>query len=135
MRRHSPDDDPPFADWLAKHGQTHVLSDASGASFCERLNETPDRIGLRYARKVFVDGFLKHPRGFEVEIPSVPLGRLYGDELMQWAARNITSMCSFAGALGDFRWPENRVETLELRNDDSLTADWYLSTVPFDRFA
>ena len=48
------------------------------------LNETVDRVGLKYARKVFVDGFLRHRDGFVVHVPTVPLGRLYGDELRQW---------------------------------------------------
>ena len=68
--------------WLARHRQTPRTIDRFwGLVLTSALNETPDRIGLRYARKVFVDGFLRHRRGFEVELPNVPLGRLYGDEL------------------------------------------------------
>ena len=53
------------------------------------LNETTGRIGLRYARKVFVEGFLQHRRGFEVELPAVALGRLYGEELQGWLNSNV----------------------------------------------
>src|SRR6202043_2312719 len=82
---------PPFQDWLTKNHQTPCIVDRFwGLVLVSALNETPDRIGLKYARKVFVDGFLKHPRGFEVEIPSVPLGQLYGDELIRWLReRNV----------------------------------------------
>src|SRR5207237_5328052 len=77
--------DPPFLDWLRRHRQTRRTVDRFwGVVLTSALNETPDRIGLRYARKVFVDGFLRHRRGFEVELPVVPLGRLYGTELEQW---------------------------------------------------
>src|SRR5947199_365942 len=59
-----------------------------GLILTSALNETPDRLGQRYARKVFVDAFLRHRRGFEVEIPTVPLGRLYGEELQRWFQRH-----------------------------------------------
>src|SRR5262245_34385269 len=83
------DDDPPFTDWLRKNYQTKRTVDRFwGVVLTSALNETPDRIGLRYARKVFVDGFLTHRKGFEVEVPAVPLGRLYGDEMRAWLERH-----------------------------------------------
>src|SRR5262245_14220171 len=79
LKRTSPDADPPFLDWLRQHRQTQRTIDRFwGLVLVSALNETPERIGLRYARKVFVDAFLSHPRGFEVELPAVPLARLYG---------------------------------------------------------
>src|SRR5262249_27539937 len=73
--------DPPFLEWLHRHGQTpRTVERFWGLVLTSALNETPDRIGLRYARKVFLDGFLRHHQGFEVELPTVPLGRLYGEE-------------------------------------------------------
>ena len=82
------DADPPFLDWLLRHRQTPRTIDRFwGLVLVSALNESVDRIGLRYARKVFVDGFLRHRRGFEVELPTVPLGRLYGDELQSWFDR------------------------------------------------
>jgi phytoene dehydrogenase-like protein len=81
--------DPPFSEWLSQHGQTpRTIERFWGLVLTSALNETPERIGLRYARKVFVDGFLRHRRGFEVQLPTVPLGRLYGEELQQWLARH-----------------------------------------------
>ena len=38
----------------------------------------------RYARKVFLDGFLRNREGFQLEIPLVPLGELYGTRLESW---------------------------------------------------
>ena len=38
----------------------------------------------RYARKVFLDGFLRNRDGFQLEIPLVPLGELYGTRLESW---------------------------------------------------
>src|SRR5262249_29519936 len=53
--RLTPEDaDPPFRDWLAQHGQTpRMVNRFWGLVLVSALNESPDRIGLRYARKVF----------------------------------------------------------------------------------
>jgi uncharacterized protein with NAD-binding domain and iron-sulfur cluster len=81
--------DEPFLHWLERHGQTPgTVERFWGVVLTSALNETPERIGLRYARKVFVDGFLRRRRGFEVELPRVPLGRLYGDELQAWLTQH-----------------------------------------------
>ena len=42
------------------------------------LNESVEKLGLKYARKVFVEGFLRHRDGYVVHVPTVPLGELYG---------------------------------------------------------
>jgi squalene-associated FAD-dependent desaturase len=133
LRRGEPHDDPPFADWLAQHRQTPRTIDRFwGLVLVSALNETPDRIGLRYARKVFVDGFLTHPRGFEVEIPSVPLGRLYGPELQAWLTSHGVALQMQCGPRA-LRVDSDRVSALELRSQEIMEADWYIATVPFDR--
>lgn len=133
LKRHRTQDDPPFADWLAQHRQTQRIVDRFwGLVLVSALNETPDRIGLRYARKVFVDGFMKHPRGFEVEIPSVPLGRLYGDELTHWLAEHDVELQLQRG-VRHLQLAGERVKTLAMRQGEPLESDWYLSAVPFDR--
>jgi squalene-associated FAD-dependent desaturase len=132
--QHAGDDaDPPFHDWLMQHGQTPRTIDRFwGLVLVSALNETPDRIGLRYARKVFVDAFLSHRRGFEVEVPSVPLGRLYGKELCNWLDQHGVELL-LQQAARHFEVQLDRVTQVELRSGDSLHADWYISAVPFDR--
>jgi squalene-associated FAD-dependent desaturase len=127
------DDDPPFQDWLARHRQTPRTVDRFwGLVLVSALNESPDRVGLRYARKVFVDGFLTHRRGFEIEVPSVPLGRLYGEELLGWLARHQVELRQLQAAR-QLVVEDGRIARLELRQGESLEADWYISAVPFDR--
>src|SRR5689334_3516718 len=54
LRAASVEADPPFLDWLHRHGQTsRAIECFWGVVLTSALNETPDRIGLRYARKVF----------------------------------------------------------------------------------
>jgi squalene-associated FAD-dependent desaturase len=133
LRRLTEDADPPFLDWLHRHGQTRRTVDRFwGVVLTSALNETPERIGLRYARKVFVDGFLKHRRGFEVELPSVPLGRLYGSELEDWLKRHDVTV-SLNQAAKSFSLTGSRVRSLKLRQGEAVEADWYISAVPFDR--
>jgi squalene-associated FAD-dependent desaturase len=126
-------DDPPFREWLERHGQTPgTIERFWGVVLTSALNEVPDRIGLRYARKVFVDGFLGHRRGFEVELPTVPLGRLYGEELQEWMRQHdVELQLNQAGK--SFRAAGAQVTGLQLRNGEVVQADWFLSALTFDR--
>jgi squalene-associated FAD-dependent desaturase len=133
LRKVPEDADPPFREWLETHGQTeHVVSRFWGLVLVSALNESPDRIGLRYARKVFVDAFLRHRRGFQVELPSVPLARLYGSELRCWLDSHNVQLVANAAA-SQLRKEGDCIEGIELRDGRTLVADWYVATVPFDR--
>src|SRR5258708_6054645 len=133
LKRTSPQDDPPFLSWLEKHRQTHAaIARFWGLVLTSALNEVPDRIGLRYARKVFIDGFLNHRRGFEVELPTVPLGRLYGRELEAWLQEHRIEVMLHQGAK-ELRSEGNKITELSLRSGEVVQADWYISTIPFDR--
>lgn len=133
LQRTEPAADGPFAEWLTRHRQSPRTVDRFwGLVLTSALNETPDRIGLRYAHKVFVDGFLRHRRGFEVELPSVPLGRLYGEELQQWLQRHGVEM-RLNQAIRRVDIEGHRVRALELRNGERRAADRYVLAVPFDR--
>jgi squalene-associated FAD-dependent desaturase len=136
LRRDPGAEDPPFVEWLHRHGQTpRAVERFWGVVLTSALNETPERVGLRYARKVFVDGFLGHPRGFEVEVPAVPLGRLYGDELHDWLRRHGVTVRLNCG-VASLVCLDGRVEHALLRAGEGaaeLRADWYVAAVPFQR--
>ncbi len=133
LRRAAPDDDTPFLDWLMRHRQTpRTVSHFWGVVLTSALNETPERIGLRYARKVFVEGFLGHRRAFEVELPRVPLGRFYGEELRTWLTRHDVCLRLGCG-VRRLQVRDGRLGGVELRSGEQIQADWYISAVPFDR--
>ncbi|HEY7315397.1 MAG TPA: hydroxysqualene dehydroxylase HpnE [Gemmataceae bacterium] len=133
LSRTPEDGDPPFLEWLIAHRQTpRTVTRFWGLVLTSALNESPERIGLRYARKVFLDGFLRHRRGFEVELPSVPLGRLYGEELRGWFARHGVDL-KLGIAARRLHIEKGRVQGIGLRGGDWLSADWYVAAVPFDR--
>jgi squalene-associated FAD-dependent desaturase len=127
------EDDPPFLDWLRRHGQPPRAIDRFWALVVvSTLNEDPARVGLRYARKVFVDGFLRHRDGFQLSLPTVPLGRLYGAELQSWLDRHGVDVHLGQGARL-LCVEQGRVASVEMRSGEPMQADWYVSTVPFDR--
>jgi squalene-associated FAD-dependent desaturase len=127
------DADPPFRDWLLAHRQTPQMVERFwGTVLTSALNETPERVGLRYARKVFVEGFLRHRHGLDMELPRVPLGRLYGEELQRWFEQHQVQI-RLNCAAKSLNIHEQRVQALELRTGERLLADWYLAAAPFGR--
>lgn len=133
LKKEPVDADPPFLDWLKSHGQTQRMIDRFwGLVLISALNEEPDRCGLKYARKVFVDGFLNDRRGFEVSLPTVPLGRLYGRELQTFLEKHGTKLHLGVG-IKSIQGNERQVEKILLRDGREITADYYVSAVPFDR--
>ncbi|HEV3202829.1 MAG TPA: hydroxysqualene dehydroxylase HpnE [Gemmataceae bacterium] len=133
LRKEDPEKDPPFMDWLTHNQQTpRTISRFWGLVVTSALNETPDRIGLRYARKVFLDGFLNDRKGFEIELPKVPLGRLYGEELQNWFHKHGVRILLNQRIKG-FRLEKNRIGSLEIAQEEPGRADWYIAAVPFNR--
>ena len=71
-----------FAAWLIRHHQTpQTIERYWGTVLISALNELPEQMDVSHARKVFFDGFLRNRKGFEMEVPLVPLGDLYGKRL------------------------------------------------------
>lgn len=125
--------DPPLLPWLLKHKQTRRTVDRFwGIVLVSALNETVDRVGLKYAQKVFRDGFVRHRDAFTVHVPRVPLGRLYGDELRAWLSAHGVALRENAGVrtlLGSAAG----ITGVELRDGEALSADQFVLAVPFDR--
>jgi squalene-associated FAD-dependent desaturase len=125
--------DLPFMSWLEEHRQTPTtIARFWGLVLTSALNEVPDNIGLKYARKVFVDGFMAHRRGFEVELPAVPLGRLYGQELETWLREHHVEVI-FQQAVKRLEMRDGRIVGALCRSGEVLHGDKYVATVPFDR--
>lgn len=134
MLRESPDADPPLLDWLLAHRQTPRLVERFwGTVLVSALNETADRVGLKYARKVFRDGFLATHDGWRVFVPSVPLGRFYGDELRSWLANRGVEVRLNAGVKRIQASGGRKPPGLELRSGETLDANAVILAVPFDR--
>jgi squalene-associated FAD-dependent desaturase len=124
------DHDENFLRWLRRHHQSQTAIDRFwGVVLVSALNEAIDRIGLRYARKVFVEAFMSDRRGFEVEIPSVPLDRLYGDELQLWFTAHGVEIRLIAGV----KAIDAGGARVTLRDSTIIESDWCIAAIPFDR--
>lgn len=156
MLRESPDADPPLLPWLEAHRQTRRTIDRFwGVVLTSALNETIERVGLKYARKVFRDGFVRTRDGFVVHVPTVPLGQFYGDELRGWLERHrvevregtavreltiddcrlkIENPEQFGSQSSIFNL-QSSISHAVLRTGETFKADWYVLAVAFDRVA
>jgi squalene-associated FAD-dependent desaturase len=135
LLRESPEADPPALEWLKEHLQNaRTIERFWGVVLTSALNETVERVGWKYARKVFVDGFLRHRDGFTVHVPTVPLGRFYGDELRGWLKTHSVELHENSG-IKAVRSPRTNVrgQCVTLRDGTELIADDLLLAVPFDR--
>ena len=82
------DDDaqqPTVGEWLRRQGQSAAAIERFWAVvLVSALGEDVERASLAATRKVFVDGFLSAREAYEVEVPQIPLGELYGRRLEAW---------------------------------------------------
>ncbi|MCX8138068.1 MAG: hydroxysqualene dehydroxylase HpnE [Gemmataceae bacterium] len=135
LLRCDPDEDVPLEPWLRTHGQTdRTLARFWNTVLVSALNEPCATAGRKYARKVFVEGFLQQRDGWRVHLPIVPLERLYGSELQAFFARHgvrVRLQAAVRRLLLDPLQP--RVAAVELRDASRLQADHYILAVPFYR--
>lgn len=123
-----------FADWLRRHRQTPQMMERYWATvLVSALNERLDRMDVGHARKAFVDGFLRDREGFQMELPLVPLGDLYGLRLERWLAEKGVTIRLTTGVKCVEADDEGAVSHVRLRNGESIPADFVVVTVPFDR--
>ena len=126
--------------FLQRHGQTdRTIRRYWATVLISALNEQLHQMDVGHARKVFVDGFLRHRDGYRMEIPLVPLGDLYGQRLESWlAARGVEVRLTTgvkAVAVADSPDGDGAVAGVWLRSGDWLAADAVIVAAPFDRVA
>lgn len=122
-----------FADWLRRHGQTErLLARFWEVVLVSALSESLDRIDVGHARKVFVDGFLRHRRGWEVYVPTVPLDELYGTAVQNWLREHggaVRLRSAVRRLEGDLR----RITAIELRTGERVFTEDVILAVPHHR--
>ena len=123
-----------FGDWLRRHGQTPRVIDRYWSTvLVSALNEQLDQMDVSHARKVFVDGFLRDREGFQMELPLVPLGDLYGLRLEHRLAAKDVAIRLTTGVRTVEADDEGAVSQVVLRNGEVIPADFVVLCVPFDR--
>ncbi|HEY2882326.1 MAG TPA: hydroxysqualene dehydroxylase HpnE, partial [Pirellulales bacterium] len=91
--------------WLREHGQTERAIELFWTPvIVSALSETIDRVAVPPVRKVFADAFLGARHGYELQIPTIPLGQLYGERLESWFAQHgakLRTGCPVRQLIGD----------------------------------
>ncbi len=133
LRLTKEEEDSPFLEWLANHFQSQRCIDRFWAPvLISALNTPMEKVGLHYARKVFVDVFWKNAKAYELGLPLVPLSRLYGEEVIEWLKKEgvdirLGNAVKTVGLKSDSRWE------VELDNSEIIEAENLLLAVPFQR--
>ena len=119
-----------FAEWLTRHGQSEAVQTRFWHTvLVSALSETLDRISVRHARKVFVDGFLSNRHGWEVSIPTAPLGEIYDERIARSLRDTGVDVRTSAGAK-EIRLEGQVARSAELRDGTTLTGDEFVLAVP-----
>ena len=118
-------------EWLRGEGQTPAAIERIWRSvLVSALDEELDRAAARYGVDVFWKAFLRNRRGFEVGIPTVPLGELYGGcrEAIERRGGAVRTRTTVRG----LRIEGGRATAAVLDDGNEVTADYIVSAVPHD---
>lgn len=127
------DEAEPFSVWLKRHHQPDtVVQRFWFVVLVSALSESLDRISVKHARKVFVDAFLAHRDGWYVDIPTVPLERLYGGELTNWLTSRGTNIRTLTSA-EELLLEGDRVAGIRTAAKETIPADEVVVALPFFR--
>jgi squalene-associated FAD-dependent desaturase len=118
-------------DWLRRHGQTeHAIERFWSIVLVSALDEELARTDAHYGVDVFWKAFLANRGGFRMGIPSVPLGELY-DGCRAGVERRGGEVLLRAG-VREIHVQGDRIGGIALENGTELTADFYITAVPYD---
>jgi squalene-associated FAD-dependent desaturase len=118
-------------EWLRDEQQTPAAIDRVWRSvLVSALDEELDRAAAQYGVDVFWKAFLRNRRGFEIGIPSVPLGELYGGcrEAIESRGGSVRTRTAVRGLCVE----AGRVAAAVLDDGAELTADYFLAAVPHE---
>jgi squalene-associated FAD-dependent desaturase len=122
----------PFESWLVRHGQgRRVIKLFWETVLISALNERPDQLDVGYARKVLLDGFLRNRDAFQLDLPLVPLGELYGTRLESWLGEKGVTIRLKSGVRAIEYDDDSSACGVTLRSGESLEGDFIVLAVPF----
>ena len=123
-----------FGDWLRQNNQPQSAIEKFWATIIvSAINETLDNVACDYALQVFQDGFLCNADAYVMGIAGVPLVELYDSAEQAIADAGGQVKLSTSADEFEFDKTSGRIKSLKLTNGESLEADAFICTVPFDR--
>src|SRR5712692_1260417 len=118
-------------EWLQRHGQTRAAIERFWrVVLVSALDEELDRTSARYGADVFWKAFLANRRGFELGIPAVPLGELYG--CCQQTLERRGGEVRLRAGVRQLCIHGDRAAGVHLENGEELAADFCIAAVPHD---
>jgi squalene-associated FAD-dependent desaturase len=122
----------PFESWLVRHRQSpRVIKLFWETVLVSALNERIDQLDVGHARKVFLDGFLRNRDAFQLDLPLVPLGELYGTRLESWLGDQGVIVRLKTGVRTVEYDEDSSTCGVTLRSGESLSGDFVVLAVPF----
>ncbi len=119
-------------DWLREKGQPErAIRRFWNQVLVSAVNEELDRMAAGHGFQVFRLGFLARANAYEMGIPAVPLGDLYGPE--GW--KRIPNVRMHARTSVERTIVENGVIRRLIADGQEHSADYYVSALPFERLA
>jgi zeta-carotene desaturase len=117
-------------DWLREQHQTEAaIGRFWNQVLVSAINEDLDRMAASHGFQVFWLGFLARANTYQMGIPSVPLGDLYGPE----AWKRIGNVRLHLRAAVEHVAAENGAIRGVIAGGERHTADYYISALPFER--
>ena len=121
-----------MADWLAEQNQPpRAIERFWRQVLVSAINEELDRMAAQHGLQVFQLGFLARRNSYEMGIPAVPLGELYSREA--WNRIGNTDITT--GMPVEQVLVEGGEVTGVVAKGETLSADLYISALPFERIA
>jgi squalene-associated FAD-dependent desaturase len=116
--------------WLREKRQTQRAIERFWSQvLVSAINEDLDRMAARHGFQVFWLGFLAQANSYEMGIPAVPLGELYGSG--RWRSfDNVRIHCR--APIERALFEDGRVIGVSV-NGERRSADYYISAVPFEK--
>jgi zeta-carotene desaturase len=117
-------------DWLREKRQTETaIGRFWNQVLVSAINEDLDRMAASHGFQVFWLGFLARANSYEMGIPAVPLGDLYNPEVL----RRIGNLRLHVREPVEQIVVEDGAIRGVMAGGERHTADYYISTVPFER--
>lgn len=111
----------------------HVMRTFWHVVLVSALSESLENISFQQGAQVFVDGFLRNTKGWEVHVPIAPLEEFYGEPLSQWLSTRGGTIQTESGVTKLVINESGLVEAVQLRDGSSVTADHFVLAVPWHR--
>ena len=123
-----------FGDWLQQHHQPPAAIDRFwDLVIVSALNQRAESACCAHALQVFAQGFLSHPRAYQVGVPRCPLRHLYDPAVERIEARG--GQVRLGVHVDRLAYDGAGISAVHTSDGELLEAGHYISALPFDRLA